>query len=112
MLKVFHRLWRKVTFCFSMWNFQLRGRLHPQISQMQTESSAGRALKDLVLPKLPDLNYLRQSIEEGLVNQIFILQRGKLELREPMWLPYGQSLGGWDQDSRLQSSTLLILYDC
>ena len=31
---------------------------------MQTESSAGRALKDLVLPKLPDLNYLRQSIED------------------------------------------------
>lgn len=31
---------------------------------MKTESSAGRDLKDLVLPKLPDLNYLRQSIED------------------------------------------------
>lgn len=75
---------------------------------MQTESSAGRALKDLVLPKLPDLNYLRQSIEEGLVNQIFILQRGKLELREAMWLPYGQSLGGGTRTP--DSNPALCLY--
>ena len=56
MLKVFHRLWRKVTFSFSMWNFQLRGRLHPKYHKWKQ--------KDLVLPKLPDMNYIRQSIED------------------------------------------------
>lgn len=44
--------------------FPIKRKTTPQILQMKTESSAGRALKDLVLPKLSDLNYLRQSIED------------------------------------------------
>ena len=45
-------------------DFPIKRKTTPQISQMETESSAGRALKDLVLPKLPDMNYIRQSIED------------------------------------------------
>lgn len=44
--------------------FPIKRKTTPQISQMETESSAGRALKDLVLPKLPDMNYIRRSIED------------------------------------------------
>lgn len=44
--------------------FPVKRKTTPQISQMETESSAGRALKDLVLPKLPGMNYIRPSIED------------------------------------------------
>lgn len=41
------------------------------------------------------------------MNQILLLQRGKLEVREARWLPYGQSLGS---GTRTPDSNLALCF--